>query len=371
MPSCRRSAFVTVVLCAMSATPASAQRIPPSPLPGAVPPLYPDAARSAGIEGDVRYRVLVGTDGVPKSIGIVDAPATGHGFEDAVKRAVSAWRFAPATDNGVPVEGLYESVATFVAVLPGEFVFPVSPAEVWTELQRFTAELRLKSQTTNKNRNVLVTKWTGYRKERYPPATDLGLPAGATVQEIQWHASVAPSFAKARVAIGVVTHVRRSDGLLFTVYNDEALVHWFAAKLSERLGQPSEPLSADPVRRDRQSPFQGPGSLEATACKAPSGPPLSMADSGNALANPKLVFQEIPVYPLRQIQSRETGEVLLEGVVTEHGTLAQLTLGSRDVPEEMKTAAVSAASLWRFVPAHVDGCPVQTKVTIEMTFSLR
>lgn len=142
-----RSAIAFLLLsCAVSlaAVPAAhAQTVPPRPLAGSVPPPYPDAALVAGIEGSVTYRALVGADGIPKSVDIADVPAKGYGFEDAVRRAVGAWRFAPATADGVPVEGVYEAVAPFTPVLPGEFVFPVTPVAAWVAVQAFARELKL------------------------------------------------------------------------------------------------------------------------------------------------------------------------------------------------------------------------------------
>jgi TonB family protein len=63
-------------------------------------PQYPDLARQAGVDGEVRFRVLVGPDGrvlrtqIVKSIPMLDEAAT---------VAVLQWRFVPATRNGSPV----------------------------------------------------------------------------------------------------------------------------------------------------------------------------------------------------------------------------------------------------------------------------
>lgn len=64
------------------------------------PPVYPDIAREAGIDGTVRLRVLVGRDGhvldvhVDRSVAMLDQAA-----QDAVRR----WVFKPALTNGRPV----------------------------------------------------------------------------------------------------------------------------------------------------------------------------------------------------------------------------------------------------------------------------
>jgi protein TonB len=65
-----------------------------------VPPVYPDIAREAGVDGTVQVQALVGKDGhvkdvrVMKSIPMLDAAATS---------AVKQWVFKPALSNNKPV----------------------------------------------------------------------------------------------------------------------------------------------------------------------------------------------------------------------------------------------------------------------------
>lgn len=66
-------------------------------------PLYPAEERRLGVEGLVKVRVLIGTDGRVKAIEPVSAASPG--FLDATRRqALSKWRFRPATRDGVPIE---------------------------------------------------------------------------------------------------------------------------------------------------------------------------------------------------------------------------------------------------------------------------
>jgi protein TonB len=65
-----------------------------------VPPVYPDLAREAGVDGTVQVQALVGKDGkvkdtrVTKSISMLDASAIA---------AVKQWVFKPALSNNKPV----------------------------------------------------------------------------------------------------------------------------------------------------------------------------------------------------------------------------------------------------------------------------
>ena len=66
-----------------------------------VAPVYPQAARSAGIEGDVRLRVLIGIDGSVLQIEYVSGPRE---LVSAAMDAVRQWRYQPTLLNGEPLE---------------------------------------------------------------------------------------------------------------------------------------------------------------------------------------------------------------------------------------------------------------------------
>jgi TonB family protein len=63
--------------------------------------LYPDAARRAGIEGDVRLELVVSAEGEVLEVRVV-RPA-GNGFDEVAERLVRRFRFRPATSAGRPV----------------------------------------------------------------------------------------------------------------------------------------------------------------------------------------------------------------------------------------------------------------------------
>jgi protein TonB len=74
---------------------------PPQPIVR-VPPAYPYAARERGIEGAVQVRMLVTTEGTVGDVQILDARPKGT-FEDAVRRTVPQWKFAPGKIKGKAV----------------------------------------------------------------------------------------------------------------------------------------------------------------------------------------------------------------------------------------------------------------------------
>jgi TonB family protein len=68
-----------------------------------VPPVYPRQALEDEIEGTVRVRITVDTDGRVKSAEVIESTPAGV-FEAATLAAVKRWRFKPAEVNGRAVE---------------------------------------------------------------------------------------------------------------------------------------------------------------------------------------------------------------------------------------------------------------------------
>lgn len=62
-------------------------------------PVYPAAARRAGVSGSVVLRIMIGRDGCAHNIRVVRR--IGHGLDRAAIDAVRAWRFRRPNTSGV------------------------------------------------------------------------------------------------------------------------------------------------------------------------------------------------------------------------------------------------------------------------------
>jgi protein TonB len=64
---------------------------------------YPSKARSLGIEGTVKVRLLIGPDGRVRKASVVSGP--GFGLNQAARKALLEFRFQPAVGtDGKPME---------------------------------------------------------------------------------------------------------------------------------------------------------------------------------------------------------------------------------------------------------------------------
>lgn len=75
-------------------------------------PIYPPLLLVREIEGSATVRVLVGTDGRVREAQMVSATHPDFG-KSAVRQALKAWRFKPATRDGTPVEDWVTIPVTF------------------------------------------------------------------------------------------------------------------------------------------------------------------------------------------------------------------------------------------------------------------
>jgi TonB family protein len=75
-----------------------------------VPPLYPEVARKAGIEGDIVLRARVSSDGRVTNVKILAGPPI---LARAAMDAVQQWRYQPVTINGRPTNVVTTFVVSF------------------------------------------------------------------------------------------------------------------------------------------------------------------------------------------------------------------------------------------------------------------
>ena len=80
-----------------------------------IEPDYPDDAKAAGVEGDVVFRIIIGTDGKVQEIHLRRGKPL---LIEAAAKAVSKWQYRPYLFNGNAVE--VETFATVRFRLPSK-----------------------------------------------------------------------------------------------------------------------------------------------------------------------------------------------------------------------------------------------------------
>jgi general secretion pathway protein A len=149
------------------------------------------------------------------------------------------------------------------------------------------------------------------------------------------------------------------------------------AKLQTPVRKASPPASVflEPplIMAEAASDFGGQGnagSLLAGAGTSPAPPPASVRPAvGGRLEPPQLMSSKSPVYPPNARAQRVQGEVALEALVDETGTVVETTvLGG---PAPLHAAAIEAVRAWKYQPARMNGQPVPIHVKVTIRFALK
>jgi protein TonB len=75
-----------------------------------VVPVYPLLAKSAGVEGMVRFTALIGKDGKIQNLKVISGPLP---LVETASNAVKRWVYRPTLLNGQPVEVITEIIVNF------------------------------------------------------------------------------------------------------------------------------------------------------------------------------------------------------------------------------------------------------------------
>ena len=85
---------------------------------------------------------------------------------------------------------------------------------------------------------------------------------------------------------------------------------------------------------------------------------------------PKIIREVKPKYTEGAMNRNVQGTVEVDAVVLADGTVGDVTI-SRSLDAELDEEAIKATKQWRFSPGTKDGEPVNVRVSIELTFTLK
>jgi TonB family protein len=380
----RRWAFVgeivvvsaLALLAAMPSTAAASQIAVPARVLERSEPVYPPAARAAGVSGDVRFRALIDASGKPESIEILSVPQSGLGFEDAVRASVSQWRFSPATLRGEPTSAVYEGAVRFELTLRGEAILAASSGDAWTAVRALLQQLKVPIDKADETNQLLITRQVPREALKLPDSVLVDVPDGYRPGGLVFHVYVTPGMEPARVAVGTVMDL--SSGWRgrpqLTVYATDAIAQWFVVELAQRMNVRFEPLSASPETRAGQARSLMPAGL-TDACATRPAQLARLSKPGEAstgVSVPKPVSEVKAIFPADQLPGRKSTFVTFHGEITEHGTLINPRMTSPDdASPSFVTAAQLAFGLWRFRPARLGNCPVRVDATFSHFFMVK
>jgi periplasmic protein TonB len=106
--------------------------------------------------------------------------------------------------------------------------------------------------------------------------------------------------------------------------------------------------------------------------KAPDPPPPPITPKTpvrvGVLQQSKLIYKVNPVYPELARRARVSGDVILEAVIDEEGTVSTIKVLSGHAL--LNNAAIEAVRQWKYSPTILSGEPVQVIATVTVMFRL-
>jgi protein TonB len=133
--------------------------------------------------------------------------------------------------------------------------------------------------------------------------------------------------------------------------------------------RPDKPIAHEPVIKTAEptpNPLplpQNPGTTEGTRTLPPPG----LMTSARAVAGTHM----IPRYPMIALRLGYEGDVRLRLIIDEHGNVIAADLLTASGHDELDAAAIAwVKAHWRYTPAMQSGNPVQSSVSVTVTFRL-
>ncbi len=114
-------------------------------------------------------------------------------------------------------------------------------------------------------------------------------------------------------------------------------------------------------------PPPAPPTPPAAAAEKPKPEPQPPVVRGGKAEPARVLRQVAPVYPRSATQTRTSGTVRVQATVTADGAVKSASAVSG--PMLLRQAAVEAVSQWRYVPAKLNGAPVESRTEVEVVFT--
>lgn len=108
--------------------------------------------------------------------------------------------------------------------------------------------------------------------------------------------------------------------------------------------------------------------LSVSVAAVQERPVYKVGDEG--VTAPKVIREAKPQYSQDALRNRIEGEVILEAVVTEEGTLDDIRV-VKPLETSLDQAAIDAALEWRFEPGRKNGDAVRVRVTLVFQFTVK
>ena len=229
---------------------------------------------------------------------------------------------------------------------------------MWDQAKIVLQKAGFRSERQDTKNQIFVTQWRSYDAALFPALT---LGPDERAKRVQLHVMVATTHEPARVVVGSIVEVeRRANNRTDTLlkYRVIPIEEWFLTALGDQIGAKHEATAATMTGRSEQAARLASDAATCAPAGAAEKPPVKLSDVQ-------------PVFPAEGFGSGQ-GKVLLQAVITEHGSMTELRVANPTQQfAHYEASARAAVSLWRHKPPSKDGCPMPMFSTVTVTHTIR
>ncbi|HEY0703633.1 MAG TPA: TonB family protein [Candidatus Acidoferrales bacterium] len=188
------------------------------------------------------------------------------------------------------------------------------------------------------------------------------VPSGAPAVTVS--ASSSPSIAKPASA------AKQAVDKIAAIFQGSTIEHPVAPQRTDSAPTEAAPALDPGAAADSSSGNALPGVISSSTMAAPAAPeiqPEGPVVKGGIVAEPKLIYRALPVYPLNAKQAGIQGEVVIKATIDQKGSVADMHVVSG--PLMLRQAALEALRRWKYEPSKLDGQPISVQMLVTIKFS--
>jgi TonB family protein len=155
-----------------------------------------------------------------------------------------------------------------------------------------------------------------------------------------------------------------------SIMSGAVIEHPLTAQRSDVPAPDGAPTVDAPATGDTSNGNALNGIISSSSMAAPAAPeirPEGPVVIGGHVAEPKLVYRALPIYPLSAKQAGVQGDVIIKTTIDQKGSVVDMHVVSG--PGMLRQSALDALRRWKYEPSKLDGQPIAVQMLVTIKFS--
>lgn len=182
--------------------------------------------------------------------------------------------------------------------------------------------------------------------------------------------SGAPAVTVSAAASKTNSPVKQAVSKIASLLNGATPEHPVSAQKSDSSAPDAAPSLDGAPGMENSNANALPGVISSSDVAVPAAPeirPEGPVVIGGHVAEPRLVYRAMPVYPLNAKQAGIAGDVVVKTTIDQKGSVVDMHVMSG--PLMLRQAALDALRRWKFEPSKLDGQPISVQMLVTIKFS--